>query len=89
MPQTNVKHWRRLDNAAKLFPAASSKRDTRVFRFYCELKEDIQQEILQKAVDRTLEKYPIFLSVLRKGLFWFYLERRDIDAFVKEEKRPP
>lgn len=49
MPQTNVKHWRRLDNAAKLFPAASSKRDTRVFRFYCELKEDIQQEILQKA----------------------------------------
>ena len=42
MPQTNVKHWRRLDNAAKLFPAASSKRDTRVFRFYCELKEDIQ-----------------------------------------------
>ena len=53
MPQTNVKHWRRLDNAAKLFPAASSKRDTRVFRFYCELKEDIQQEILQKAVDRT------------------------------------
>ena len=52
MPQTNVKHWRRLDNAAKLFPAASSKRDTRVFRFYCELKEDIQQEILQKAVDR-------------------------------------
>ena len=67
MPQTNVKHWRRLDNAAKLFPAASSKRDTRVFRFYCELKEDIQQEILQKAVDRTLEKYPIFLSVLRKS----------------------
>ena len=87
MPQTNVKHWRRLDNAAKLFPAASSKRDTRVFRFYCELKEDIQQEILQKAVDRTLEKYPIFLSVLRKGLFWFYLERRDIDAFVKEENK--
>lgn len=42
MPQANVKHWRRLDNAAKLFPAASSKRDTRVFRFYCELKEDIQ-----------------------------------------------
>lgn len=56
MPQTNVKHWRRLDNAAKLFPAASSKRDTRVFRFYCELKEDIQQEILQKAVEQDTGK---------------------------------
>ncbi len=56
------------------FSGMSSKRDTRVFRFYCELKEDIQQEILQKAVDRTLEKYPIFLSVLCErdcsGIIW-------------------
>ena len=89
MPQTNVKHWRRLDNAAKLFPAASSKRDTRVFRFYCELKEDIQQEILQKAVDRTLEKYPIFLSVLRKGLFWHYLEQSNKRPVVREEYKEP
>ena len=89
MPQTNVKHWRRLDNAAKLFPAASSKRDTRVFRFYCELKEDIQQEILQKAVDRTLEKYPIFLSVLRKGLFWHYLEQSNKRPVVREEYKVP
>ena len=58
MPQTNVKHWRRLDNAAKLFPAASSKRDTRVFRFYCELKEDIQQEILQIRDLRGLAAHP-------------------------------
>lgn len=73
MPQTNVKHWRRLDNAAKLFPAASSKRDTRVFRFYCELKEDIQQEILQKAVDRTLEKYRFFCPCCERdcsGIIW-------------------
>lgn len=89
MPQANVKHWRRLDNAAKLFPAASSKRDTRVFRFYCELKEDIQQEILQKAVDRTLEKYPIFLSVLRKGLFWHYLEQSNKRPVVREEYKEP
>lgn len=89
MPQTNVKHWRRLDNAAKLFPAASSKRDIRVFRFYCELKEDIQQEILQKAVDRTLEKYPIFLSVLRKGLFWHYLEQSNKRPVVREEYKEP
>ena len=31
-------YWRSLDNAAKLFSAASSPKDTRVFRFYCELK---------------------------------------------------
>ena len=41
------------------------------------------------ALDQTMEKYPLFQAVLRKGLFWFYLERRDIHAIVKEEKRPP
>ena len=35
--------WRKLDNAAKLFLAASTKRDTRVFRFYCELKEEVKK----------------------------------------------
>ena len=81
--------WRKLDNAALAFPLVTDKNDTRVFRFYCQLKEAVNSEILQRALDQTMEKYPLFRAVLRKGLFWFYLERRDIDAFVKEEKRPP
>ena len=81
--------WRKLDNAALAFPLVTDKIDTRVFRFYCQLKEAVNSEILQRALDQTMEKYPLFRAVLRKGLFWFYLERRDIDAFVKEEKRPP
>ena len=59
------------------------------FVFYCELKEEIKEETLQKALDRTMEKYPLFRAVLRKGLFWFYLERRDIPAVVKEEAGAP
>ena len=81
--------WRKLDNAALAFPAVTGKNDTRVFRFYCELKEEIKEETLQKALDRTMEKYPLFRAVLRKGLFWFYLERRDIPAVVKEEAGAP
>ena len=37
-------YWRSLDNAAKLFSAASSPKDTRVFRFYCELKEEVEEK---------------------------------------------
>ena len=36
--------WRKLDNAALAFPAVTGKNDTRVFRFYCELKEEIKEE---------------------------------------------
>ena len=55
--------WRRLDNAAKLYSAASNKRDTRVFRFYCELKEEVRKELLQEALDQTVETFPMFLMV--------------------------
>ena len=66
--------WRKLDNAAKLYSAASNKKDTRVFRFYCELKEEVNPDVLQEALNQTIETFPTFLMVLRKGLFWHYLE---------------
>lgn len=81
--------WRKLDNAALAFPLVTGKNDTRVFRFYCELKEAVRPEILQEALDQTMEKYPLFQAVLRKGLFWFYLERRDIRPVAREETKPP
>lgn len=37
----------------------------------------------------TLEKYPLYCSVLRKGLFWFYMEQRNLKPKVKAEDRPP
>ena len=82
-------NWRKLDNAALAFPLVTGKNDTRVFRFYCELKENVKPELLQTALEKTMEKYPLFQMVLRKGLFWFYLEHRDIRPIVKEEKKPP
>ena len=87
--ETGYSKWRKLDNAALAFPLVTGKHDTRVFRFYCECKEPVDPEILQKALDETMKKYPLFQAVLRKGLFWFYLERREIKAVVTEEKKPP
>ena len=86
---TGYSKWRKLDNAALAFPLVTGKNDTRVFRFYCQLKEEVNGEILQAALDQTMEKYPLFQAVLRKGLFWFYLENRDIRAVVKPETEPP
>ena len=82
-------YWRSLDNAAKLFSAASSPKDTRVFRFYCELKEEVKEEILQEAMNQTIQKYPVFLSVMRKGLFWHYLEKSELRPVVREEYKEP
>lgn len=87
--RTEYSNWRKLDNAALAFPLVTGENDTRVFRFYCQLKEVVDSDILQQALDRTMEKYPLFQAVLRKGLFWFYLEHSHIRALVKPETEPP
>ena len=89
MKKKRQSRWRKLDNAAQAFPAATGKKDSRVFRFYCVLKEAVDGDTLQSALDLTMEKYPLFRSVLRKGLFWFYMEPRELPALVREEDRPP
>lgn len=89
MKPTKRRSWRKLDNAALLFSATSSEKDPRVFRFYCELKEEIREEELQLAVEKAVEKYPLFLSVMRKGLFWHYLEHSEQKPIVKKEYKGP
>lgn len=82
------KPWRRLDNAAKIFPPTSSNRDTKVFRLVCELKEEVDGALLQRALEETVEEFPLFRSVLKKGLFWYYLEESDLLPRVSEESLP-
>lgn len=81
--------WRTIDNTGKIFPATSNKRDTRVFRLYAVLKEEIDESVLQQALDKTIEKYPLFLSVIRKGFFWYYLEKSDLKPVVTIESKSP
>jgi NRPS condensation-like uncharacterized protein len=81
--------WTRLDNAAKIFPPTSNEKDTKVFRFVCELKDEIDSEILQEALNKTILLFPFYRSVLRRGVFWYYFEDTDIMPEVEEENKPP
>lgn len=89
MKSNSNRHWAKLDNAAKIFPANSSERDGNVFRFCCEMKEVIDPDILQTALDQTLAVFPFFRVILRRGFFWPYLEESELPAKVHPEDRPP
>lgn len=82
-------NWNRLDNAAKIFPSAGGKTDTQVFRFSCELFEKIDGEILQKALEETIELFGVFRCVLRRGVFWYYFEDANLDPAAKPEYNRP
>jgi NRPS condensation-like uncharacterized protein len=80
--------WYKLDNVATIMPSAAHGVNTRVFRIACELLEDVDGVVLQEALDRTIVSFPYLLSVLRKGLFWYYLDSRDIRPVVTEDALP-
>lgn len=81
--------WAKLDNAAKIFPPTCSEKDTKVFRFVCELRDEIDRDILQEALDKTMPLFPFYKMVLRRGLFWYYFESTDFLPKVSEESKPP
>lgn len=81
--------WTRLDNAAKIFPPTTNEKDTKVFRFVCELKEEVDKEILQRALDKALSLFPMYQVVLRRGVFWYYFESTDAKPGVVEERKLP
>jgi hypothetical protein len=63
-----------LDNAAKIYPAARSKRCPAMFRLSITLTEDIDQAVLTDALKIALHRMPSFSQHLKRGFFWYYLE---------------
>lgn len=84
-----MKKWSKLDNAAKIFPSTVEQSETRVFRIYCELKEDVCPDVLQQAVEQAIRQFPQFKKIMRKGLFWYYMENSNLRPVVREERRSP
>jgi len=81
--------WYRLDNAAKIVPSQARGADTRVFRLTAVLKEDVDKEILEQALEEVAPEFPIFNVVLKRGIFWYYLEDSGITPSVSEEGEYP
>lgn len=80
--------WVRLDNAANIFLAARNEVDTKVFRLAAELDEEVDPTVLQEALDRVYPQYPIFRAVLRRGVFWYYLQESDRHPIVRPDDAP-
>lgn len=80
--------WSKLDNASKFFPATCDYRDPKVFRISCELYDEVKPDILQIALDKTIERFPLYKSILRRGVFWYYFESSDIRPMVEKEIYP-
>ena len=79
----------KLDNAAKIYPAAKRRSWSNVFRLSAELYEDIDKDTLQSALDVTVKRFPSIAVRIRRGFFWYYLEELSEAPRVMDDKAYP
>lgn len=82
--------WDRLDNTANLFPVITSESMSNVYRMSVTLKEDIDRNLLQRAVELVLPHFDMYRYKLKKGIFWYYFEenRRPFPQIQEESTYP-
>lgn len=81
--------WLPLDNASKIFLSTMTSIDTKVFRLSAGLAEDVRPELLQQALDQAYDAFPLYHSTIRRGFFWYFVERSDARPHIAEEKDIP
>ena len=81
--------WMRLDNAAKIYPAAKRRGWTNYFRLSVTLKEPVDVQVLRTALDVTVRRFPSIAVRLRRGAFWYYLEEIEKAPPIEEDKSYP
>lgn len=75
----------KLDNAALFYPIMATKKSQSLFRLTVVLKDEVDGEILRQAVQKAMERFPVFKTRLRMGYAWHYLgeNTKEVKVFDK------
>ena len=82
------KRWYKLDNIGKFYASIKNTKIPKVFRYSVTLYDEVDELVLQEALDKTVEVYPNFNVNLKKGLFWNYLNETNKKNRVEKENIP-
>lgn len=82
--------WYKLDNAAVLYSALLKEKYSSVYRFSAVMTQRIDPAALQRAVDKTMPRFPGFGVRMKRGAFWSYFEPNEAPGpFVKKDIANP
>ena len=87
--QKRERLWLRLDNAAKIYPAARNRNWSNLFRLSATMKDDVDVEILKEALAVTIKRFPSIAVRIRTGAFWYYLEEISSPPEISDEVGHP
>ena len=91
LPKGNERklRWMQLDNSAKIYPASATSRWNNIYRLSATLKDEVDREVLQSALDVTVRRFPSIAVRLKRGVFWYYLEEIKHAPTVQDERSYP
>ena len=81
--------WLKLDNAAIIFPGQNSKTWSNSFRVCYEFKEKVDPDKLYQALCDILPRFPCYDVRIKRGFFWFYLEKNPKSPVIMEDIKNP
>lgn len=83
-----MRKWYKLDNVGKFYASISNIGVPKVFRYSAYLYDEIDSNILQDALNKTLLIFPSFNVNLKKGFYWYYLDENNKKIKVSNENLP-
>ncbi len=82
--------WYKMDSAGVLYSSIQKESYSATYRFSAVMDREVDREALQRAVERTMPRFPGFGMRIRRGVFWHYFEpNRAPGPFVKEDVSDP
>lgn len=85
-----TKKWYKLDLSANVYPTLQRKNYSSVYRISAIMSDKVNPELLQKALDRIMPRFPTFAVSIKKGIFWRYLEANNKPGpYVKADVANP
>lgn len=89
LPVPRDKMWLKLDNAAKIYPAAKNRRWSNLFRLSANMADEVDTEILRTALGVTVRRFPSISVRLSYGAFWYYLVELNSPPEIRGEYGHP
>lgn len=82
--------WYRMDLSAVVYPTLQRRDFSSVYRLSVVLKDKVEPDLLQKAIDLSMNRFPTYKVAIRRGLFWRYLEPNNRPGpFLQEDIKNP
>lgn len=79
-----VPEWTRLENSAIIYPSCQTRKYSVVYRMSLTLDRTVNPELLGDALRATIHRFPGFRFTLKRGVFWWYLQRLENSPQIAE-----